>query len=250
MQHSANILANILIFSALSSKVVAQWGDLAACTVAYPTVCLGSSYPRCATVLSDDEGLKTHALNRLLSKLCVIILRRLCVVIYHHNPILSVDRSIEPAPCASFTRTMASYINISLTRTVNCLLTKQKSYWQQPHAGMDMCVSLCLRECIGLKKAERERERMIKRPFNVQPLLGWIPAGLSVGRHLSNALNAVSILGLHYMTEHYKGESNKNKDGSFDFLIYSSFHLFPFYSLLWFSSLPLWSSYATFHSSS
>lgn len=35
---------------------------------------------------------------------------------------------------------MASYINILPTRTVNCLLTKQKFYWQQPCMGEDVCV--------------------------------------------------------------------------------------------------------------
>lgn len=75
---------------------------------------------------------------------------------------------------------MASYINISLTRTVNCLLTKQKSYWQQPHAGMDMCVLVL--ERVYWSEKDREGKRMTKRPFNVHPLLVWIPAGMSGGR--------------------------------------------------------------------
>lgn len=61
----------------------------------------------------------------------IIILWWLCVIIYHQAPLSSVVLSTEPALSASFARTMASYINISLTRTVNCLLTKQKSYRQQ-----------------------------------------------------------------------------------------------------------------------
>lgn len=75
--------------------------------------------------------------------------------------------STEPAPSASFTRTTASYINILLTRTVNCLLTKQKSYWQQTQCG---CGRGCVRDlvyerkrdcvclCVGLKETERGKE--------------------------------------------------------------------------------------------
>ena len=42
-------------------------------------------------------------------------------------------------PNANLLRSGASYINTFLTRTVNCLLTKQKCYWQQ------LCVCVCLR---------------------------------------------------------------------------------------------------------
>lgn len=100
----------------------------------------------------------------------------------------------------AFARTMASYINILLTRTVNCLLTKQKSYWQQPRRGR-VCVCV-LRKCEFVRKWEREREkrrvvgreRMTKRALNVRPLLVWTPTGLSAGTHLSNALNAAPTL--------------------------------------------------------
>lgn len=74
-----------------------------------------------------------------------------CHYLSSRSSFICVLLSPEPAPSASFTRTMASYINISLTRTVNCLLTKQKSYWQQPRCGCGA-------------------ERMTKRAHNVQPL--------------------------------------------------------------------------------
>lgn len=101
----------------------------------------------------------------------------------------------------AFARTMASYINILLTRTVNCLLTKQKSYWQQPQRGRG-CVCVCW-ESVSLWESEREKERgggwwgergWQREPLNVRPLLVWTPTGLSAGTHLSNALNAAPTL--------------------------------------------------------
>lgn len=101
----------------------------------------------------------------------------------------------------AFARTMASYINILLTRTVNCLLTKQKSYWQQPQRGRG-CVCV-LRKCEFVRKWEREKERgggwwgergWQREPLNVRQLLVWTPTGLSAGTHLSNALNAAPTL--------------------------------------------------------
>lgn len=101
----------------------------------------------------------------------------------------------------AFARTMASYINILLTRTVNCLLTKQKSYWQQPRRGRG-CVCVCW-ESVSLWESEREKERgggwwgergWQREPLNVRPLLVWTPTGLSAGTHLSNALNAAPTL--------------------------------------------------------
>lgn len=107
------------------------------------------------------------------------------------------------------TRTIASYINILLTRTVNCLLTKQKSYWQRPQRGRECaCCSACVRQ--GKKKAE-SRQRMTKRVSNVQPFLDWTPTGLSAGTHLSNVLNADSSLGLRWMSTNYKVRKGKNK---------------------------------------
>lgn len=74
--------------------------------------------------------------------------------------------SSEPAPLASFTRTMASYINILLTRTVNCLLTKQKSYWQQTQCGC-VCdlVHKRKKECVSVRSSERDRGK------ETQPLM-------------------------------------------------------------------------------
>lgn len=95
---------------------------------------------------------------------------------------------LNQLPPASFTRPMASYINIFLTRTVNCLLTKQKSYWQEPHANADMGLSLCLQREAGSFCGKKEKKTMPKTDFNVQPLLRWVSASVSAKVPLLNVL--------------------------------------------------------------
>lgn len=97
---------------------------------------------------------------------------------------------LNQLPPASFTRPMASYINIFLTRTVNCLLTKQKSYWQEPHADADMGLSLWLQRKAGCfcEKKKKRKYRKTMTDSNVQPLLHWIPASVSAKIHLLNII--------------------------------------------------------------
>lgn len=182
----ASIRTNVFPFSALSSKMPPHWVDLAAWTLAHSTVCLArwdlfeQQLAQMHISLSSWRGAislrKTHFTNlpveTLISNfvcvlLCVIILWWLCVIIYHCTPLSSLVLSTEPALSESLTRTRATYINILLTRTVDCLLTKQKSYWQQPQS-VYIPVYLCECVCVFVRQREgkggREKRDDKERP--------------------------------------------------------------------------------------
>jgi len=72
--------------------------------------------------------------HKLFSLRFVII----CVSLEVSESILSRFRASLPALQAC-----ANNINILVTRTVDCLLTKQKCYWHRP-----LCVCVCVCVCV------------------------------------------------------------------------------------------------------